>query len=634
MRQHGVAVFKVPPARRVRFGGRLRSVASRQGHAVYERLQSWYIAIMESNETARIEALERAVADLARRLESLERHPTRAARAQMPRQASVVSDLEPPPPPPPAPPEPAQPARRETPSLEDVLGGRVLAWLGGTAVLLGIVFFLAMAVRRGWIDEPTRTVLAALASATLVALGVWSRERHGRIDAALVATATGIAGLFATLVVATQVYELVAPPLGLLAAGVVGAAGTALAVRWRSVAIGSLGLVGALLAPVLVDAGTTGLALAFMAVALAATAGVLLWQRWNWLALAAFAVSLPQLAAWGVAEYDERLALTLAVLVGFWALYVVAAIGYELRSRAPERLPVASWLLLAADATLLAGGGYAALAETDHGDLAVMWLVGVALAHVALGVAALRWAVNREVGSLLVTAGLVVSAIAFADALDGPALVAGWAVQAVLLAYLARRAASEPDGRPTSEARLTAGAAAYLALAAFHVLAWEAEPRALRYGVPDLAEAAVALVLTAAAAFGVAALRRCARPDVARAAEATGAAAAVYLVSVAIVDVWGVEAGEPQQLGQLLLSAFWTATGLTAVVAGLVRDVSRLRLGGLALLGAAAAKVFAYDLAELDELYRVLSFIALGLFLLGGAFAYARLRQASGDGRP
>ena len=38
------------------------------------------------------------------------------------------------------------------------------------------------------------------------------------------------------------------------------------------------------------------------------------------------------------------------------------------------------------------------------------------------------------------------------------------------------------------------------------------------------------------------------------------------------------------------------------------------------------AKVFLYDLSTLTSLYRVFSFIALGLLLLAGAFAYQRLR--------
>ena len=38
------------------------------------------------------------------------------------------------------------------------------------------------------------------------------------------------------------------------------------------------------------------------------------------------------------------------------------------------------------------------------------------------------------------------------------------------------------------------------------------------------------------------------------------------------------------------------------------------------------AKVFLYDLSTLTSLYRVASFIVLGLLLLAGAFAYQRLR--------
>jgi len=42
------------------------------------------------------------------------------------------------------------------------------------------------------------------------------------------------------------------------------------------------------------------------------------------------------------------------------------------------------------------------------------------------------------------------------------------------------------------------------------------------------------------------------------------------------------------------------------------------------------AKVFAYDLAELEQIYRVLSFIAVGVVMLVGAYAYQRVRAAGG----
>ncbi|HEY3552579.1 MAG TPA: DUF2339 domain-containing protein, partial [Solirubrobacterales bacterium] len=84
--------------------------------------------------------------------------------------------------------------------------------------------------------------------------------------------------------------------------------------------------------------------------------------------------------------------------------------------------------------------------------------------------------------------------------------------------------------------------------------------------------------------------------------------------------------GEARQIGQSWLSAFWTATGLGAVVWGMVRRSPKARLGGLGLLMVAIAKVWTYDLSELEELARALSFVALGLLLLAGAFAYQRFK--------
>ncbi len=109
----------------------------------------------------------------------------------------------------------------------------------------------------------------------------------------------------------------------------------------------------------------------------------------------------------------------------------------------------------------------------------------------------------------------------------------------------------------------------------------------------------------------------------------------MYLPSVAIVDLTDPgDAAEPGQTPQVLLSAFWSVVGLAALVYGLVRDDRRFRIGGLALLGVAVAKVFLYDLAALDEIYRVLSFVALGLLLLAGAYAYQRIRLRVQEDEP
>jgi uncharacterized membrane protein len=578
----------------------------------------------------RLKSNEQQLADLRRRLERMERRvfPSSATpkpHSQRPPVASRAAT-----PAPPAPPRPG--SRSPQRGLEEVLGGRVLAWIGGVAILLGIVFLLGIAIDRGWIDEPMRTVLGLLGSTSLLLAGVWLYERKGRTEAALAAVASALSGLYTTILVGTQIYELIPAEVGLACAGLVGIVGAVLAIRWKSMVVAAIGILGALLAPVLVGSGISGLSLAFMAIALTAAVGVLLWQRWNELSLGAFMISAPQLLAWFVNSYDERLPASLGVLIGFWALYVIAAIGYELRPRTPDELPAASWLLLLANVVLIAGAGYYGLTETDHPNAAVAWLLGLAASHILLGAFALRRAINREIGSLLLAVGLGLSAFGFADALDGPALVFGWAMQAVALAYLATRASREPKPYGSNAERLLIAAGTYLGLALGHVLVFEAPPNAILTGVEDLGGALAGLGACAAAALYGRFVLRDFGPRVVEMCEVVGAAALVYLASVTIIDTVGVtDSGDSRQMGQVLLSAFWTLTGLGAVIYGLLRDVQRFRLGGLALLALAIAKVYTYDLAELDELSRVLSFIALGLLLLVGAFAYQRIQVDVGN---
>lgn len=495
----------------------------------------------------------------------------------------------------------------------------MLAWVGGSAVLLGVVFFLVMAVSRGWIDEPTRVVLAFLGSTVLVAGGLVLYERQGQTQAALASVGTGIAALYASLTAATALYDLISPGLGLAVAAIVGGTATAIAVRWDSPVVGGLGIVGALLAPVLVEADVGGEALAFMALALVAAVGVLLWRRWDWLAVAAFLTSAPQLASWAD-DNSNDVGLVLVVLVGFWVLYMVAAIGYELRVPTDD-LRSSSALLVLANVATIAGLGWSVLDERGYENGATAWVLGMAAIHLALGLGVLDRVKSRDFGGLTLALAIGLSAVGFALALDGPALVAGWAAHSVGLAWLAGR---------FKDRRAAMGALVFLGLAAGHILTVEAQPDSLRNGVDDLADALIGLAAVAVACFAYA--RFATEEPVRRwVLDAVGAGAVVYLASVAIVDQLGVAAdGSPEQDGQVILSAVWSLAGFGALVYGLLYDDRRFRLGGLALLTIAVFKVFFYDLAELESIYRVLSFIALGLLLLAGAFAYQRVRPGAG----
>ncbi len=573
---------------------------------------------MEAPVEARLESLEERVRTLEALLGA---GPATAARAEPPA---------PPAPPPSRPPQwpPATPVLVPKPpraplDLEELLGGRVLGWVGGIAVVLAVVFFLVMAMHNGWIDEPTRVVLAFLGSTALLGAGVWLYERKGQTQAALATVGAAIAALYASDTTATAVYDLVSPALGLGLAGLIGIAATVVAVRWNSRVVAGIGIVGALLGPVLVDAGTSAASLAFMTLALVAAVGVLLWRRWSWLASVAYVVSAPQAADWLDGERHSHLGVALAVTGAFWALYVVAALGYELRVPT-TKLRVSSALLLLANAAATTAGGWAMLHDAGNGLGATAWVIGVATAHVVLAAGSFRGRISGEIAGLLAAVAATLAAVGLALALEGPALVAGWTAEAVFLAWLARRLDDE---------RAYLGSLAFLVLAAGHAVVFEAPPKALAYGLDSLPRGAVALVLVVAGVLLTAALL----PQETRRAEADvlrgiAAGIAVYLGSVLVVDLAGAHDGSTTQTSQLALSAFWAVLGFGSLVAGLVRDLRPLRLAGLALLGLAVVKVFLVDLAALESVWRVASFLALGLLLLAGAFAYQRGRAGLRNG--
>jgi uncharacterized membrane protein len=522
--------------------------------------------------------------------------------------------------------------------FERLFGGRVFAWMGGLAVLLGVVFFLRSAVDSSWFTEEVRTLMGAVGSFLLLVFGVWLHERRGHLEVARAMVAAAIPGLFATTVVATQTYDLISPVIGLEAAALIGVVGVFIAVRWSSMLVGSVGMLGALAAPMLTGTTSEGGSIAFVAMALAASVGVLLWQRWNWLALGAFLVSAPQLIAWivdsgfisfeGEVNPSEPVLLVLGVLLGFWVLYAAAAFGYELRSRSEEKLPVSSWLLLLSSSVLVVGAGCVVL-DTESSLALNAWIFGFAGAHLLLGEIARRSGIHREIGSLLTGGGIGLASFGVANAFDGPTVIAAWSALAAAFAFAATRADATPSPTLSNAERLWVLSLVFLGLGIAHVLFVEAPPVAIAQGVDDLGSSLVAIACCGAACVACWWFGREIEPTTATVVGFIGSASFVYFGSVAIIDAIGVsDAGNAGEVGQAWMSAFWAATGLGAIVWGMVRRGPDVRLGGLALLAITIVKVWTYDLSELEDIARAISFIGLGLLLLAGAFAYQRFKPS------
>jgi len=71
-------------------------------------------------------------------------------------------------------------------------------------------------------------------------------------------------------------------------------------------------------------------------------------------------------------------------------------------------------------------------------------------------------------------------------------------------------------------------------------------------------------------------------------------------------------------------SAFFMAYGALLLAGGFWRRSAFLRWQALVLLAVSIGKVFLYDVSELSQGFRILSFLGLGALLLAVSFVYQR----------
>jgi uncharacterized membrane protein len=75
------------------------------------------------------------------------------------------------------------------------------------------------------------------------------------------------------------------------------------------------------------------------------------------------------------------------------------------------------------------------------------------------------------------------------------------------------------------------------------------------------------------------------------------------------------------------ISVLWALCSVALVVVGFQRNQVRLRQCALGLFAVTVLKVFIVDLARVSTPFRIVSFIMLGLMLIGASYLYYRYRE-------
>nr|WP_295374393.1 DUF2339 domain-containing protein [uncultured Sphingosinicella sp.] len=469
--------------------------------------------------------------------------------------------------------------------FERFVGGRLLIWVGGVALAAAGIFLIRHSIEL--VTPEARMIAAALLGLVLIGVGEYARKGwllsgDARIGQALVGA--GIAVLYATAYGSHLLFGLIGSGTAALLMVLITAAALGLAFR-HGTATAALGLVGGFATPLLVgerDAGALPVLayLALLDVAIFAIA----WRRgWTWLVAAAVAASFAWTGYFVLDAAEDALAAGLFAAI----LGIVASLP---RSR--QRLTLAP-------PAIVALGELAVLVGRPEIGAAAWLLFG------AVAVGSLAIALFRPEQRLLPLGALAIALLllAFQAAIgEDPFAPTAAVVVTLLFAGACAPAVRRGDGL----AVVTASAALAGPLLIFRLLRPELMPTSL-YG-------ALALSLGAAALATLWLVRSGTR-------DRTGIGGLVASGTAALLLAIGAYDVAPRDL----VSGLWLLLAVALLLAGIRVDDKALRVAGLALLTATVFKVFLIDAAALEGVLRILSFLGLGIALIGIGLLYGKV---------
>ncbi|MDT5017646.1 MAG: hypothetical protein QOD39_3806, partial [Mycobacterium sp.] len=471
-----------------------------------------------------------------------------------------------------------------------------------------------LAAQAGILRPEIRVAAGVALAIALVGAAAWLHARPGGRVGAIALAATGVATAYVDVIAVTTIYEWVSAPVGLVIAAIISGGGLTLARRWDSEYLGVLVLVPLIVLAPVVTGGATLLLVGFMLALSAASLPVQLGKDWiSMHAARTAAATLPLMVALIGVYFDDGRDASLAGACGIAAVLAIAG-ALILLPRSDNRVPMA---------LLTAAGVLPVLCVAMAADRVFAALIAAALSAVLLSIVLIGDRLKGVDGfvrhiwaALSAISALIAVVAAFDGHIAGPVLLA----MGVVVAVAGRR---DTIARWAALGYAAFGAAFYLTSAPPSTLV-QATETAAASGISTLIASLLLIAFVVAFVWSL---------NIRDSAVWAGAAVvAVYVITTFTVTVGVLIGGTGRGFfaGHMAATICWIAlaAALFIYAARVPRADRSLPIGeGLALVAAAMAKLFLFDLGTLDGIFRVVVFIVVGLVLLGMGAGYARLLE-------
>lgn len=530
-------------------------------------------------------------------------------------------------------PQPQALQAREDNELESKIGKLWLNRIGIIAMLTGVSYFIKYAFDSGWIGPAGRIEMGLLAG---IGVTLWSERfrSRGHVPFSYSLKAVGIGTLYLSLWGAFQVYHLIGSSAAFIAMILVTASTITLALTQDAEILAAFAMIGGFSTPLLLSTGQNHEVALFSYVALLdlAILGMVAAKPWRRLLVGSFIGTCILYIGWYDEYYskDQRPTTVFFTLL-FAAIFAVIPLLTPLtQSRWHSGFSITLTVLPLANA----GALFWALREMFDSETLTWYSLVLAAIYLAVSNALKRRAggepeVVRTINLLHIAIAIAFITIAIPLKLNAHWITIGWLVESgVLLAISVR----------TQTAFLRYFAGVTLVLGIIRLLIFD------NFRVQTLffnARFATYVVAIAVLAGIVAAADRYAGEREIPVVRFAGIALnllALMALTLEASDYFGREIIALQQERVRIVAEFhqielarnfsysviWLVYGAGLMLFGFRKRSAFVRWQALVLIAFTIGKVFLYDVSELQQGYRILSFIALGAVLMGLSYVYHR----------
>lgn len=538
------------------------------------------------------------------------------------------------------PPKPQKPSRTRA-EWEALVGGKVLNRIGALAIIIGAGFFLKYSFDNNWITETMRVVIGAVVGIGLLAAALHYQKKKLPIFAQGLAGA-GLSILYLSIYASFNFYHLLPQIAAFGFMAVVTALALALAMRFDALAVSVLGWAGGYLTPFMLSTGTANETGLFSYILLLQVSLLLIAARkstWTILPPLTVTATYAVFYAWYSTDYTQNdLFLTILFITLFWGVFF----AYEQYSQLRTSSVLEPLTALAALLNICGfySGLYLLLYNTYYQESAFATL-GLALIYLLAMLILMRKkpqmvpAIRQQAVIAMILTGIA-TAIHFSDFMV-PTM---WAIEGVLLVYAGLR---------SQLSYVRSFGVFFLLIAGYSIVAQRSG--LAFYPIEDFhifftTRFAAYLTLATALAVSATLLRR---SDAARHAQLIkwlgfGFCTVVFfMLTVETLDAFEKTLHFLRKLSlqsqtidrirlyenmqKLTLSGIWLLYSVALMAAGLWRRIAGWRIAAMVLFGISILKVFVYDLSFLDTVYRIISFISLGVILLTVSYLYQKYKD-------